>query len=141
MENIDWNKIRTAHGTAEHIPYSLEKLKSKIFDERKDGYWELDNYVVLQSDLYEAAYYIIEPLIEMLNETIEKDFILKLLIEISMGYAPEEIKINGIENNLQDACDKLLKSKITELEIIREKTIDKKYKNKIEELVNIIKEK
>jgi hypothetical protein len=82
MENIDWSKIKTAHGTAEYIPQILEKLKSKKYDDRKDGYWKLDNYVVLQSDLYEAAYYVIEPLIQMLNESCEKDFILELLIEI-----------------------------------------------------------
>jgi hypothetical protein len=60
-----------------------------------------------------------------------------------MGYSPNEItiKINGTEINLQEACDKLLKSKIIDLDIIKENTTKEEHKKKIENLVNIIKEK
>ena len=141
MEKIDWNKIKTAHGTAENIPKALEKLKSENYEERKNGYWELDNNVIVQSDLYEAAYYIIEPLIEILKKDYENGFIIELLTEISLGYAPEDIKIknNGKNISLKKSCEEKLKENIDELKKIKEKTME--YKNEMDKLIEIIKKK
>lgn len=55
MTNIDWSKIKTASGTAANMPKAFEYLKSKSLEERKKGYWLIDNHAVLQSDLYEAT--------------------------------------------------------------------------------------
>jgi hypothetical protein len=56
---ITWNKLQTANGNSINFPKALELLCSHGENERKAGYWMIDNYAILQSDLYEAAYYVI----------------------------------------------------------------------------------
>ncbi len=55
MEKIDWSKIKGAHGTCEHIPDAILGLTSEDEEVRHSSYWRIDNYVILQSDLYEGA--------------------------------------------------------------------------------------
>jgi hypothetical protein len=111
MKNIEWSKIKTAHGFAAHIPEQILKLDSPAVEDRKKAYWQIDNYVILQSDLYESAYYVIDPLVKLLKVATHKQEILNLLIEIANGYAPDTVVIeldNGIKKTLIEACrDKL----------------------------------
>ncbi|WP_434279072.1 hypothetical protein [Acinetobacter sp. CE-15] len=58
---ITWNKLQTANGNSINFPKALELLCSPDENERKAGYWMIDNHAILQSDLYEAAYYVIAP--------------------------------------------------------------------------------
>lgn len=142
MERINWNKIKTSNGTAVNIPQAFELLKSNSLEDRKKGYWLIDNHVVLQSDLYEAAYYVIDPLMELLdNSELEKKYlIIELLIEIAYGYAPPSLFINIGEEKvpLQQACSSKLKLKEKEIEQLIFEVQNKELNDKLKELLNAI---
>lgn len=55
LERFDWARLR-AQGSAERVPGALEALASASSDaEARDAYWKIDNTVVVQGALYEAA--------------------------------------------------------------------------------------
>ncbi len=131
---INWHKIKTSNGVASLIPEALEKLNSPIEDEREWAYWKIDNNAVLQSDLYEAAYYVIEPIVQLLEAKDCRDpyRLLQLLIEIALGQAPDEIKIideSGISISLKKACRRKLKSfekRIIHAQVIKNEDLEEK---------------
>jgi len=143
MNTIDWNTIKTAHGTAGNIPVALEKLSSIDSQTRKEGYWQIDNHAVLQGDLYEAAYYVIDPLVQLLTQKNSPDKInsIELLIEITLGWAPTDvmIEIEGKSIPLQSACHSKIKGYTNLLKQISSSSQEKE-KNKIDELIHIIDE-
>ena len=76
---------------------------------RNRSYWQLDNEVVLQSDLYEAAYFVIPFLIGFLDTKVAhgRDRIYDLLFEIAHGHAPATELCRtkeGLEVPLEEAC-------------------------------------
>lgn len=100
---IAWEKLEQAHGDASHIPKALDELISRNPRKRINAYWSIDNHVVLQSDLYQAALIVAPVLIEMLKEpeTLHgRDLIYDLLYEIGNGWAPESEKYLNIHNEL-----------------------------------------
>ena len=110
---IKWKDIKTASGTAEHIPDAIKQLNSPIAIDRDNAYWQIDNYAVVQSDLYEAAYYVIEPLVELLEKPYSVDRIkpLRLLSEIATGGGDSDIielkdihSGKGIFKSIHEAC-------------------------------------
>ncbi len=89
ISSVPWNDIKVASGSAERVPEALMGLLSPDEETRDRSYWRLDNEVVLQSDLYEAAYYIIPILVRMLGDKVAgRARIYDLLYEIGNGYAP-----------------------------------------------------
>lgn len=142
MEKINWNTIKTSNGTAVNIPEALELLKSNLLEDRKKGYWLIDNHAILQSDLYEAAYYVIDPLIDLLHsiEIEKKSLIIDLLIEIAYGCAPISmfIVVDNERIPLQNACRLKLRKEEEEIELLTHKMEDKKMKDKLNELLDAI---
>ena len=108
LANIEWGELKQAHGNASHVPEAIRGLISKSITEREASYWKLDNHVVLQSDLYESAFYVIPFLIEILKSESElgRDHIYSLLYEIANGYAPDGLVIeySGTQLPLTKAC-------------------------------------
>jgi len=108
IRSIEWMKLKQAHGDASHVPEAVEQLISDDEEKREKAYWELDNNVVLQSDLYEAAFYIIPFLLEILrsNIAVGREHVYALLAGIANGFAPEAatILINGKRIPLSIAC-------------------------------------
>jgi hypothetical protein len=108
IDDVQWAALEQAHGTAEHIPLALRGLMSSDVEIRNSSYWKLDNHVVLQSDLYQAAYFIIPFLLEILRSCEEeiKTCAYNLLHEIANGYAPDEVRCmhRGGEVSLVGAC-------------------------------------
>ena len=89
ISSVPWHDIKVASGSAEQVPEALLGLQSPDEETRNRSYWRLDNEVVLQSDLYEAAYYVIPILIQMLEDKVAgRARIYDLLYEIGNGYAP-----------------------------------------------------
>jgi hypothetical protein len=89
---IDWAALRTAHGNAAHVPGALAGLRGETEDTRKAAYWQLDNHVVLQGNLFEAAPFVADELVRMLDEELPgptKVLLYRLLYEIRNGYAPD----------------------------------------------------
>ncbi len=138
-----WKEIKTAHGTAAHIPTALWGLTSSDPGTREKAYWNIDNVVVLQGDLYEAAYYIIEPLIYMLESdtTPDKRLVTEILIEIALGWAPDDhtITINKAPHPLETSCKTLLQSYREDLIRLVQKE-NPPTQDKIKELIEYISE-
>ena len=60
LDAIDWRGLRTADGFAGEIPEALRHLAAADGqDDAQRWYWRLDNHVILQGSLYEAAYAVI----------------------------------------------------------------------------------
>lgn len=139
---LDWSKIKTSVGFANDIPQQFTLLCSPISEDRKKAYWKIDNYAVLQSDLYEAAFYVINPLVNLLKKTKYKNEILNLLIEIADGYAPksEQIIIDNKLEPLMQACQREIKKKYIFFRELLEETTEISEKKLLQELVNIMDE-
>lgn len=105
MQNIDWSKLKVSYGDSTILPLALEKLISHDENDRKWAASHLDNMAVLQGDLYEAAYYVIEPIIEILENKNCSDFYTPLLIlsEVALGTALESDIITVDENNVVES--------------------------------------
>lgn len=130
---LNWHKIKTASANASHIPLAIQELSSADEDTRLKAYWKIDNYVIVQSDLYEAAFYVIEPLVELLEKpyTVDRIYPLQLLIEIATG-GNGSTKINFNDNGntffkeLELACKEKfsqLKERIKKIKVESEKEI------------------
>lgn len=109
LTRIAWKEKTVASGKAEGVPEALLGLLSWDESVRHRAYSQLDNEVVLQSDLYEAAYFVVPFLITMLRENAKfgRDRVYDLLYEIANGYAPPDVVCltnEGDEISLKDAC-------------------------------------
>ena len=90
LAKVAWNEKDIASGKAEHVLEAIMGLISSDDNIRNRSYWQLDNEVVLQGDLYEAAYHVIPFLVQMLDIRPDhgRDRIYDLLYEIANGFAP-----------------------------------------------------
>lgn len=113
LHQIDWKSLKVAeYSSAEHIPDAIQGFISTDPEIRRRSYGDLDNVVVRQSDLYEAAWYVVPFLLEIIADpsTIEvRKEAYSLLYEIGSGYAlpAEQIHLpDGSSECLTDACRK-----------------------------------
>jgi hypothetical protein len=92
LEDVPWHKLRRSYGTAEGVPAAIAKLTAANEETRKEGYWSLDNGVVLQSDLYEAAPYVVPFMLDIIERRDYPGSLLayKLLYEIANGTARDD---------------------------------------------------
>jgi len=109
IRSVRWDEMRSLNGSAEHVPAALRDLLSDNLDVINRAYWKLDNHVVVQADLFEAAYYVIPILLQMLREGIDTGRIrvYDLLFEICNGHGQcgEMLKTaHGEELLLRVAC-------------------------------------
>ncbi|MCG7499695.1 hypothetical protein MHO82_22785 [Vibrio sp. Of7-15] len=91
-----WASLKTNVGNAKHVPYALLALLSDDENEVKRAYWQIDNYVVLQSDLSQSTRYVTKYLEEVLIKAKFKGYTLELLFQIGNGISPNK--------NLEDEC-------------------------------------
>lgn len=108
IDSVNWEQLQQAHGNAATVPSAIKNLISEDAKTREVSYWQLDNHIVLQSDLYEASFYVIPFLVEILqsNTSLGRDYVYDLLFEIANGYAAQEVKCSydGQELELREAC-------------------------------------
>jgi len=111
---VDWGNRRTSYGNASNVPDALANLTSQRADARDRAYWSIDNYVVVQSDLYEAAYDVAPLLVELLRERPEygAEEIYDLLFEIANGHGVDDTRIlvDGHNIPLRAACRKAIRA-------------------------------
>ncbi len=116
LDKLDWSSYLQAHGNAGHVPNAIRGLISDVPAEREQAYWKLDNYIVLQSDLYESALYVIPFLIEILKSkfSLGRGRIYDLLYEIGNGAAPDTVRVyyNNSHMSLQSACHLVISEQI-----------------------------
>lgn len=123
----NWNKIKISFGSGSQIPNLLDQLKSIDENVRCSAYSHLESLVVLQSGLFEGTYYVIEPLVKILESDLyqDKHLTFDLLYEIFNGYAEGMIQLeNGQLKRITEACqDKVLtyKERIIQVKAMTEK--------------------
>jgi len=139
---INWNDIKTNIGMATGVPAALEGLTSDDPQMRHCSYWQLDNVVVLQSDLSEAACVVVPYLVEMLEHgpAYGRDKIYDLLYEIANGYAPDDYLWRTPEGEgipLRIACLEQVKkgTKVFERDLTDQ---DDQVKSKASELLELL---
>ncbi len=106
VDDVDWSRLHQATGTCVDIPDALEQLCSGDAAQRKAAYWRIENHVILQGDLYEAAPFVVRGLLTCLDaEPPAKVEIYDLLIELANGYAPDSefVEIEGKVVPVKDA--------------------------------------
>jgi hypothetical protein len=67
LADVDWASLRTAHGTAAHVPDAIRALANADDAEAvNNAYWRLDNYIVLQGTIYPSAVVAIPYILDIL---------------------------------------------------------------------------
>jgi hypothetical protein len=99
LKRINWAALRASNGRhAGTVPDALRALAGATTEkEADDAYWRLDNFIVLQGAVFEAAEYVVQPLIQVLcgHATVVRRYALDLLIEITGAAAyvdPSEVE-------------------------------------------------
>lgn len=107
IARVAWNNIRTASGFATDVPHAVKSLmRSKSPEEAQQGYWALENSIVVQGQLFEAAVAVVPVLVAGLLEDLSphaRAGMLELLFQIVSGEAHEEEVIRGV-SGLGEAC-------------------------------------
>ena len=105
---INWAELKQANGYSGHVPEAIKGLISADKLDQEASYWKLDNHVVLQGDLYQAAFYVVPFLLEILASKVKngRAYTYDLLFEIANGFALEETPCvyNGDTLPLTEAC-------------------------------------
>jgi hypothetical protein len=116
IDEVNWSELRQAHGDAGHVPEAIKGLIANDPKVQEASYWKLDNHIVLQGDLYQAAFYVIPFLIEILKSNIQsgRNYVYDLLFEIANGCAPDEVSCvyDGLNLPLTDACKRIITGNI-----------------------------
>ena len=117
LRSLPWERIREATGDAREIPAALLRLAEAVEDvEVRRAYWSLDNHVVVQGSLSEAAYHVVPFLLELLADRsrASSTALYDLLAEIALGYsppsAPTVTREDGTAADLREACRERIRS-------------------------------
>lgn len=114
LHGIDWQSARTAVGNAQAVPQALAELFAAETDEEaKAAYWShLDNEVVVQGELFEAAALVVGPILVELSIGSLSDAAryraVELLVEIALG-APHSSEESASGMDVQASCTKGLR--------------------------------
>ena len=106
LERPKWSELRTLIGFADFVPNSLRKLTdATTTEEIYEAYWNLDNRIVVQGSLFEAAEYVIPILLNMLQNASDpiKASILELLIQMADGWN-DKTEVSLGNTWLKDRC-------------------------------------
>jgi hypothetical protein len=99
LRRIPWGELRAAHGRdANAVPDALRQLAEAVTEDAlRRAYWRLDNEVVVQGALFQAAEFVVFPLLQLLHQGSPRRqrYVLDLLIEITgraAGVHHEEVE-------------------------------------------------
>ena len=98
LRRWDWSTFRQASGNAGHVPDAIRALLSSASAEEADGpYWKLENHIVRQGQLYEAALPTVPVLIAALIPPDRPSWVraglLDLLFQLVNGTAHESERV------------------------------------------------
>jgi hypothetical protein len=102
LRAVPWERVAEALGDARAVPDALLRLAAASEPGEVDAaYWRLDNHVVLQGTLSEAAYHLVPFLLELLEDRsrFSRRALYDLLAEIALGQSPP-----GDPGDLRRAC-------------------------------------
>jgi hypothetical protein len=89
LQRHPWDALREASGTARNVPQALRKLfAARSPDEAEKAYWQLENHVVVQGQLFESAEHVVPVLLAALLDELPRHVrisVLELLFQIVAG--------------------------------------------------------
>jgi hypothetical protein len=88
--------LKCLDGFSDHVPTAVRDLVSDDLRIVEAAYWRLENHVVVQGELFEAAAYLPEILIEALDVATFKGAILELLFQIGNGHSADEPELRRV---------------------------------------------
>lgn len=103
---VEWAGLRVSHGSAISVPNTLMRLsKSPNIEAGWAEYWNLDNSVIVQGNLFNAAEAVIPFAIELAIEHTDhvRTLALELLIQIAGG-ATHPTELSFGDNDLDVRC-------------------------------------
>lgn len=95
LDGIPWSRLRCLTGFADHVPEAVFGLMSEDSNAIEASYWRLENCVVAQGSLYEAAGYLPPVLLEAFDKAPLKWSILELLFQIGNGNAFDDSELEN----------------------------------------------
>lgn len=107
LQRTDWSAVREATGSASGVPLAIRSLlAAPTPDEVRPPYWDLENHVVVQGQLFEAAAVVVPVLIAALLDDRPRHVriaVLDLLFQIvSAEPHAEEIERGNLD--LTETC-------------------------------------
>ena len=106
LDRIQWGKLRSQLGNAINVPLYFPRMIFAISETQGlEAYWQLDNYVVVQSQLFEAAEYLVPFLLSglVIGTPFGKHMCLDLIAEIAGGF-PDTTEINSGNAAIEFRC-------------------------------------
>jgi len=107
LKSREWGSLRWSGGYATELPAGLKRLiVAKNEQEAKEAYWSIDNAVVVQGQLFEAAEFLVAPLLAALADDLSDSArlrVLDLLFEIGSG-VPDESEVARGNVGLGERC-------------------------------------
>lgn len=107
LQRTDWSGVREAAGPATAIPEAIRSLLGAATpEETQPPYWKLENHVVLQGQLFEAAAVVVPVLLAALVDERPRHVriaLLDLLFQIVSGEPHLDEIERGVEN-LTETC-------------------------------------
>jgi len=104
---ISWSQLLDSSGSAANMPVALLKLINAATAEQVQiAYWQLENFVVVQGQLFEVAEYVVPVLMASLLDNrprYVKIGVLELLLQIVSGQ-PDEDEIVSNNKTLSEKC-------------------------------------
>jgi hypothetical protein len=88
FDSVPWGDLRQAHGSAERVPEAIRALAAAQPDDVEESYWRLDNVVVLQGSVFEAAFYVIPYMLAIIDSDRRPEnraAAYDLLVELARG--------------------------------------------------------
>lgn len=108
IQRVDWASIREADGSAVNVPNAIrELLAARSSQEVNQAYWKLENHVVVQGQIFEAAVYTVPVLMAALTLPgrllCVRIGLMELLFQILKGMPHQEEVDRGLDN-LAEQC-------------------------------------
>lgn len=107
VDRVDWSALPVMGDRSSEVPASLAGLiGATTREEAKSFYWRLENVVVVQGQLFEAAPAVVSVLMAALSEGVPKPAkldVLELLFQLVSGESDREARARGNEA-LGDQC-------------------------------------
>ncbi len=101
LDRVDWSALRAEGGNAAGVPAALKALcVASSEEEAAAAYWRIDNVVVVQGRVYQAAEYVVPVALQLLlaeSPTVQRRA-LELLIQITGGTTdPQELAVSNLD--------------------------------------------
>lgn len=86
-----WKELQTQSTDATNIPNAIVALLSECEEDFEKAYWQIENHVVVQGDLYSAAALVPKYLEKVYLQSAFKHGVAELLFQIGGGYSSDAL--------------------------------------------------